>query len=251
MGYLDRVRFVAGDEQEDAPVKVWQGFDAASTNGSAGFAMVYVTAETLRQMADVDWDIVKDDAFGRLHNAPEGFWNRLAFGGDHQTGTNRPDAITAPDGVTPLYLVGEWTVVIVQRFNPNGGKTYDVVTVENGVERKIGERHWGAWENEAELTGIPDPVGFVYNPEAWEQGRSDTPPFARIEDEAEEKVALVGVTFVYSDGNRAEMSLEPEPEGNELSQSGTTYHGPMPVGHSAIEDAVSTAVAVAGLWPER
>lgn len=187
MAKMDRVRFVAGDESEDSPVKVWQGFDAGTTNGSAGFDVVYVTAETLRQMADYDWDMVKDNAFDRVHNAPEGFWDRLAFGGDPRWDSE--GARFAPDGVTPVYAVSEWSSIIVQRFNPDGGRTYDIV--RGGV--KVGVGHFGVWENVHPVTGIPEPVGFVVDEKLWKEGRSDTPPFARDDDEPEGEDFLVTV----------------------------------------------------------
>ena len=173
MAYLDRIRFVAGDEQEDQIVKVWQGYDADARNGSANFPMVLVTADTLRQMAD----------YQTSYEVPsEGFWHSLAFGGDYD---HPKSAVTAPDGVTPLYLVSEWTVAIVQRWDPDGGRAYSVYEEVDGRKVKVGEKHFGAWFNEDALTGYPDPQGFVYDPAAFFDGRGDTPPFARYGECAE------------------------------------------------------------------
>lgn len=234
MAEMDRVRFVAGDESEDIPVKVWQGYDAAS-NTMAG-QIVFITAETARQMAEYEWDQMKDDEWNRQHNAPEGFWDLLAYGSK--------GARLAPDGVTPLYPLDWWTTIIVQRFNPNAGQTYDIV--RGGV--KIGVGHFGVWENVHPVYGIPEPVGFVVNPQDWAEGRGDTPPFQREDDEEEdepEKVYVERVKVEFSNGADFEVTQSPLRDDN-----GTSFSGDQPQGSSDLESTITDALLALNLYPE-
>lgn len=171
---LDRVRFIM---TEEGPTPVFQGFHRGE-HGMCG-ATVYVTLDTLRAM--VKWHRKQSNAFDLIHNRMEPEENMLAFGGSVKDGHV---VLTAPDGVTPLYMVCTYEPLIVQRFDPHGGKEYKI----HGGDA-IGIGHFGVWRNECAIDGEATPVGFVVDEQGWNDGRSDTPPFKTVEQERAEAAA--------------------------------------------------------------
>ena len=164
---LTKVRFVM---MEQGPTPCFQGFHRGEY-GMAG-AIVWVTADTLRRI--VKWHNKQMNAFDAIHNRMEMEEGFLAFGVD----ADSLYVTTAPDGVTPLYMLCTYEPVIVQRFDPNGGKAYDIH--REGQPKGIG--HFGVWENVAPYEGKVTPVGFVVDWDLWREGRSDTPPIGLADE---------------------------------------------------------------------
>lgn len=160
---MDKVRFTIGDTH------VWQGFHDGD-HGMVG-ALVWVTADTLRHLTDHFQSNWSTD-FDRVHNAPTEDWATLAFG---DSGT-----IKSPvDGITPLYRLTSAEALIVQRFDPEGGKTHERHFGEGNIELVPN----GAWVNESAIDEdaltdeVPEIVthGFIIDPQDVAEGRSDAP----------------------------------------------------------------------------
>jgi len=190
---MDKVRFSIGDPH------VWQGFHIKGDHGMVG-ALVFVTADTLRQITDHMMSEVYTSDFDKAHNAPEEDWATLAFG---DTGT-----IMSPlDGMTPLYRLTLAEPTIVQRFNPQAGRRMEHIKAEGGSEYVP----LGAWETEDTIDSFEpwsdvdddfEPVlhGFVINRDDVRDGRSDAPLIEteysrRKREEAENKEYLVEVAI--------------------------------------------------------
>jgi hypothetical protein len=164
---MDKVRFTVGDAH------VWQGFHTVGDNGMIG-ALVYVTADTLRAVTDHFHDNVLSTEWDRVHNGPSEDWETLAFG---DAGT-----IVSPlDGITPLYRLTFAEAVIVQRFDPTMGRTYDRHLDSGNIEKVP----MGAWVNEDTIDGFEQPFadagftpvthGFYIDPQDVAEGRSNAP----------------------------------------------------------------------------
>lgn len=181
---MDKVRFSIGD------ARIWQGYHRKGESGMVG-SSVWLTADTLRRVTDSLYANMTTD-FDRTHNAPEPEWDLLAFGG--AVWYVEPGRVRlAPDGHTVLYPLTMYEAIIVQRFDPNGGRTYDRHG-ENGVITKV---PMGVWVNEEVLDGDigpvewdPLPQGFILDKQLWDEGRSDTPPVRMLRDEEEGDVGL-------------------------------------------------------------
>lgn len=246
---MDKVRFTIGDAH------VWQGFHSVGDNGMIG-ALVYVTADTLRAVTDHFHDNVLATEWDRVHNGPTEDWNTLAFG---DAGT----IVSPVDGITPLYRLTFAEALVVQRFDPSKGRTYQERSAEG-----IRDVPWGAWVNEETIDGSEGPLtdadegfvpvthGFYIDPKDVADGRSDAPLIdterAKAAREAEDTWSPVApkVTFVtieYSDGTTAKMEFSGIHE--PLEQSGTSYDGPVPPKGMDLEQVISTAVTDLGLWP--
>jgi hypothetical protein len=171
MDNLARVRFVMAEE---GPTPCFQGFHRGE-HGMAG-AIVYVTADTMRRI--VKWHNKMATPFDAIHNRMEAEESMLAFGAAPGSGQV---TLTAPDGVTPLYMVCTYEPLIVQRFDPDGGQEYAIM----GNGSRVGTGHFGVWRNVAPFEGEVEPVGFVVDEQGWAEGRTDTPPIGLApEDDA-------------------------------------------------------------------
>lgn len=186
---MDKVRFTVGDAH------VWQGFHSRGDNGMIG-ALVFVTADTLRAVTDHFANDILRDEWQRVHNGPSDDWATLAFGDE---GTIRSPI----DGLTPLYRLTFAEVVIVQRFDPTAGRTYD----RHEADGTITKVPYGAWLNEDTIDGIdgfddagPDfePVthGFFIDPKDVAEGRTDAPLIETKRSRAERVAMIEGQEYV-------------------------------------------------------
>jgi hypothetical protein len=207
---LDKVRFSLAEH-------VWQGFHRKGDVGMVG-SLVFVTADTLRQLTDFLYDLYgKDDL-----NYPQGY-EQLALGSDGM--------LTSPDGLTPLYPFVDAEPTIVQRF-------------------KVTNERWtgnGKWVNEETLDSFDGPGDGDWTPvlHGFVMGRDD--PKIELEKDREPKVAFV--TIEYTDGTKARMEFCADE--TPLNGSGTSYTGEVPDANTDLECQISDAVTGLNLWPTK